>query len=259
MAAGTARGHDDGMTMIEVGDEKVHTYCAEPSGDCAGGLVLIHEIWGLADHVIDVADRFAAAGFLVLAPDLLSGVGITPETGGELQRLRSSSDAAERTLAQPRMREAMAPTHEPGYAQWAVASLSAAVDELAADSRVAGRIAVVGFCFGGTYAFALAAADDRVKAAVPFYGSPPPPEAVGEIHCPVLAFYGDQDERLMASLPDLERSMAGVGAQFTAKVYPAVGHAFFNDTIAGTYDAGVAQDAWHRTLAFLDATLEQSS
>lgn len=245
--------------MIGIGDGGLRGYCAEPTGDTAGGLVLIHEIWGLSDHIIDVADRFAEAGFLVLAPDLLSSVGITPEVGDELQRLRASDDEAERTAAQPRMRDAMAPTHDPGYAQWAVAALSTVVDTLAADSRVAGRIAVVGFCFGGSYAFALAAADERVKAAVPFYGSPPAPERVGDIHCPVLAFYGDRDERLMETLPELERAMNGAGTQFTAKVYPAVGHAFFNDTNATSYDRDVAADAWHRTLAFLDATLEQSA
>lgn len=246
------------MTMIRIGADQVTTYCAEPTGEPVGGLVLVHEIWGLSDHIEQVADRFAAAGFLVLAPDLLSSVGITAEVGDELQRLRASTDEAERTAAQPRLREAMAPTHEPDYAQWAVSTLRAAVDDLAADSRTRGRIAVVGFCFGGTYSFALAVADDRIKAAVPFYGSPPALELVADIHCPVLAIYGDQDQRLMGSLPALEQAMTAAGCQFAAKVYPGVGHAFFNDTNASTYDADAAADAWSRTLAFLDATLDQA-
>jgi len=233
----------------------VSAYVAEPEGQPRGALVLIHEIWGLVDHIRDVADRFAAQGYLVIAPDILSNAGVSPEVGDELQRLVFHSDEQTRTDAQPVLREKLAASNAPEYAAWAVAALSTAVDYLEAQPGVDGRIAVLGFCFGGGYSFALAAADPRVRAAVPFYGYPPEPTSVATIGCPVLAFYGDNDERLMSSLPALTAGMADAGVAFTAQTYEGAGHAFFNDTNSITYVPDAAADSFARALAFLRTTL----
>ena len=241
-------------TMIELADN-LTAYRAEPVGEVRGGLVLIHEIWGLVEHITDVADRFAAEGYLVIAPDILSNAGVSPEVGDELQRLVFHSDEKTRTEAQPLMREKLAASHAPEYAAWAVDVLTTAVDYLAAQPGIDGRIAVTGFCFGGGYSFALAAADPRVRAAVPFYGYPPEPDSVAAIGCPVLAFYGDADERLMASLPALTASMADAGVAFTAQTYDGAGHAFFNDTNSITYVPDAAADSFARALAFLRTSL----
>ncbi len=234
------------------------TYVAEPAGGPRGGLVLIHEIWGLVEHITDVADRLAGEGYLVLAPDILSRAGITPQVGAELLRLRTSADREEQARLQPLMRERMAPAQDPAYASWAVAALRGTVDHLAASDGVGDRIGVLGFCFGGSYSFALAAADRRIRVAIPFYGSPPDEATVAEIRCPVLAFYGDRDERLISGLPAVRERLAAAGVDFTAQVYPGVGHAFFNDTNPHTYDAGTAADAWARTLALLESELSGS-
>lgn len=239
------------MTGTRVEIAGVGVYRGEPKGAVHGGLIVIHETWGLADHITDVADRFAAEGYLVLAPDLLSGVGITPELGTEFLRLRNSEDEAERTAAQPMIRDAMAPLNAPEFAATALTRLIALVDTLAEEPAVAGRIGVTGFCFGGSYAFALAAADDRIRASAPFYGSPPDLDRVGDIHCPVHAFYGETDTRLMESLPEVTAAMTTAGVEFDAKVYPGVGHAFFNDTNPHTFDADAADDAWTQVTAFL--------
>jgi carboxymethylenebutenolidase len=228
------------------------TYVAQPDGEPRGGLVVIHEIWGLADHITDVADRVAAEGYLAMAPDLLSQAGITPQVGAELLRLRTSASPEEQARMQPVMREKMAPMQDPAYGQWAVAALQRTVDHLADSDGVGDRLGVMGFCFGGSYSFALAAADSRIRVAVPFYGSPPDQTTVGNIVGPVLAFYGETDERLMTGLPAVREQMAAAGVDFTAQVYPGVGHAFFNDTNPHTYDAGTAADAWARTLALLE-------
>jgi carboxymethylenebutenolidase len=231
-------------------------YVAEPQGEVRGGLVVIHEIWGLVDHIKDVADRFAAEGYLVVAPDLLSRAGIDAHLGLELQTIMFSPDERVRSEGQPRLREAMSAIHAPEFAAWAVPALGKAVDLLAGQPGVEGRIGVVGFCFGGTYSFALATADDRIRAAVPFYGSPPATADLARITGPVLAFYGERDERLMASLPQVTQGMRDAGADFRPHVYPNVGHAFFNDTNPRTYDEGTAEDAWRRTLAFLAESLQ---
>jgi carboxymethylenebutenolidase len=230
-------------------------YLSRPAGEARGGVIVIHEIWGLVDHIKDVADRFAAQGYIAVAPDILSHGGITPEVGNELLRLRTSADEEERTRAQPAMREKMAPMNEPGYGSWAVSALKQVVDWLEVQPEIAGRIAVTGFCFGGTYAFALAAADDRVRACAPFYGAPPQSTEFDGFACPVRAFYGEEDERLISGLPEVSRRMSEAGVDFQATVYPGTGHAFFNDTNAHAYDADAAADAWEKVNAFFATTL----
>jgi len=227
----------------------VIAYRAEPRVVPRGALVLIHEIWGLVPHIRDVADRYAAEGYLVLAPDLLSDAGITPEVGAELEALRDEPDDERRLRGQALLREKLAVAHAPEFAAEAVTRLRLVVDALAAEPGVDGRIAVTGFCFGGTYTFALAAADPRVRAAIPFYGTTPA-DAV-RISCPVLAFYGEDDPRIMAAVPQTRQDLADAGVAFTAKIYPGARHAFFNDTNATAYDPVAAGDAWARALAFL--------
>jgi carboxymethylenebutenolidase len=241
--------------LIEVNGAELTAYLATPPAQVRGGLIVIHEIWGLVDHIKDVADRFAEQGYLSMAPDLLTGVGISPVVGQELLRLRASDDAEERNRLQPLLREKMAPLQQPAYARWVVGALRDCVDHLARRLGPADRVGVVGFCFGGSYSFALAAADSRIRAAVPFYGSPPDPSEVAKIACPVLAFYGDQDARLMEGLSGVTEAMTAAGVDFTAQVYPGVGHAFFNDANPPTYDASAAADAWGRVLSFLERSL----
>jgi carboxymethylenebutenolidase len=237
--------------------EPISAYRAEPVGELRGALVLIHEIWGLVDHIKSVADRYAAEGYLVIAPDILSHGGITPEVGLEIAALMAGTDE-DRSKAQPLMREKMAPVNAPEYAAWAVGALKSVVDYLEEQPGVDGRIGVLGFCFGGSYSFALAAVDRRIRAAVPFYGSPPETAELAHLDCPVLALYGETDERLMQSLPDVTRRMHDAGVQFVSHVYERAGHAFFNDTNKATYRPEAAADAWTRSLGFLRATLAPS-
>lgn len=243
--------------MIDIDGGTLTGYRADPPAgtEIKGGLIVIHEIWGLVANIVDIADRFAAEGYIVVAPDILSHAGVTPTVGAELQAIVFHADEKVRTDAQPLLREKLSATHDPAYGAWAVASLVTYVDYLAGQPGVDGRIAVTGFCFGGSYAFALAAADPRVAASVPFYGYPPTGTVIAGIGCPLLAFYGDEDTRLMESLPELTTSMAAAGVDFTPKVYPGVGHAFFNDTNSITYREDAAQDAWGITLWFLQENL----
>jgi carboxymethylenebutenolidase len=245
--------------LIELDGGGLSAYVAEPPEAVRGGVVVIHEIWGLVDHIKDVADRLAQQGYVAVAPDLLSGIGISPEVGQELHRIRATGGAEEQTKFQPMLREKLAPMQSPEFGQSAIAALRRTVDDLAGRDNVAGRIGVLGFCFGGSYSFALATADSRIRAAVPFYGEPPQLADVGKIACPVLAFYGERDTRLTDNLPKVSKAMLEAGVDFSWEVYPGVGHAFFNDTNPHTYDPGIATDAWTRTLAFLDRSLATAS
>jgi len=228
----------------------VDAYRAEPAGPLKGGLIVIEEIWGVVPHIKAVADRFAAEGYLVLAPELLGDL-LGAANGQELMEARNDPDEARRTAAQPALRELFSGMQDPGFAAGAVAKLVKIVDALDAEPSVDGRIGVLGFCFGGTYSYALAAADQRVKAAVPFYGSAPSEEDIAKIQAPVLALYGQHDERLITALPAVEQAFAAAGKDFADHVYPDSGHAFFNDTNPHSYNAVDAEDAWRRATAFL--------
>jgi carboxymethylenebutenolidase len=236
-------------TLIKV--DEVTVYRAEPeSASPRAGLVMIHEIWGLVDHARDVAERFAAEGYLVYAPDLLSKAGTTPVLGEKLQALQGEPE--ERRLAyQPQLRAAFAPINNPDFAAATRVELKKVVDALVADLPGGTPIGVVGFCFGGNYSFDLAAHDPRISVAVPFYGRAPEASDIATIGCPVLGIYGENDGPLMETLPQLEAEFAAAGKDFTAKVYPDAGHAFFNDRNKSSYRAEQAKDAWRVTLDFL--------
>lgn len=230
-------------------------YIAQPSGAPKGALIVIHEIWGLVDHIKSIADRFAAEGYLVLAPDLLSHAGIRPDIGLELNAIMTSTDEKVRVDGQPRLREAFSIMRAPDFAAWAVDALTRCVDYLEPQPGIDGHIGVLGFCFGGTYSFALAAADSRVRVAVPFYGAPPELAAVPNIRASVLALYGRHDPSLMESLPDVQNAMVGASIDFDLHIYEQAGHAFFNDTSPNAYNAEAAADAWGRANEFLRAKI----
>lgn len=232
---------------ITIGDAPVY-HSFPDDGQKHPGLIVIEEIWGVNDHIKSVADRFAAEGFSVLSPELLPA-GLLEMLTPQIQK--DLFDPEKRNEVQPKLREAMGPIHQPEYASKTISLLKECVDYLLADEGVDGTVSVLGFCFGGSYSFHLAAQDSRIKAAVPFYGQAPSEEEIPNIKAPILAFYGDQDTNLVESLPKLKADMEKEGKAFEAVVYPNVGHAFFNDTNAHAYDAKTAQDAWAKTLAFL--------
>ena len=242
--------------FIQIDDFQV--WRAVPEGTPRGGLIVNHEIWGLVDHARDVANRFAAEGYVVYAPDLLSHAGTTPDIGEELQSIMgdtSPAGEARRSDNQPRLRAAFAPVQNPEFGAATVARLVKVVDALEKEPGVDGRIGVIGFCFGGSFAFALAAADSRIKAAVPFYGAPPSPEQMKDIRCPVLAIYGEEDENLIGAVPEVRGQMNGAGVNCTFKIYENAGHAFFNDQNSRQHEPNAAADAWKLTLAFLSEHL----
>ncbi|MEO7754005.1 MAG: dienelactone hydrolase family protein [Terracoccus sp.] len=237
-------------TMIELPQHDLVAYRADPPGEVRGAVIVIQEIWGLVDHIKDVADRVAAEGYIAIAPDLLGHVGLSPEAGQQLHGLVTGGDEQARLEAQPRLRELMGPARSPEFAAWAVPALQAVVDLLLEQDEVDGDVAVMGFCFGGSYSFALALAEPRLKGAVVFYGGFPETGDPATISCPVLALYGADDHGITDGVPDLESRMAEAGVDFSARVYTGVGHAFFNET-GPAHHTEVAADAWARTLAFL--------
>ncbi|HUA13247.1 MAG TPA: dienelactone hydrolase family protein [Candidatus Sulfotelmatobacter sp.] len=235
---------------VSVNGYDLPCYLAEPESKPKGGLIVIEEIWGLTDHIRSIADRYAAEGYIVLSPNLLA------ET--KVEKLLTPQDAQDlfnpekRNAVQPKLREITAPIYSPEFAERAKANLLAAYDYLNKMSGATDRIGVTGFCFGGTYSFQLALIQPKLKCALPFYGHADfSVEQLRQIKCPILAFYGEKDEGLITSLPELKKNMSEAGVNFEAVVYPDCGHAFFNDTNPYAYNETAAKDAWTKSLAFI--------
>ena len=207
------------------------------------GVVVIHDVWGLADHTRDVAGRLADAGFAVLAVNLYRRTP-EPKISDPGRWIRALDD---RQL---------------------LADVQAAIDFLAGHDATGGKpVGVVGFCMGGTYTILAAAACRDLAAAVPFYGmlsdahgllAPQPGETrkpntpLGVAHalrCPTLAFFGEDDAFI--PLADVRAFEAKLSDEHRVVVYPDAGHAFLNDTRADLYRPEAARDAWQQTLAWL--------
>ncbi|MGH8862312.1 MAG: dienelactone hydrolase family protein [Jatrophihabitantaceae bacterium] len=214
---------------------QAHGYLATPPSGSGPGLIVIQEWWGLDDHMAEITDRFAAEGFVALAPDLFGGAVAhdTDEAGRLMQAL--PVDQAARDLA-------------------------GAVDYLlASDAVTSSKVGAVGFCMGGGFVLQLAALQgDRIGAAVPFYGvGPAVPDQFRGITAPVQGHYGEQDGFYPVDEAREQEQQIRVesGADVEFFYYPA-GHAFHNDKDAmGTYHAEAAKQAWGRAVEFLKANL----
>lgn len=240
----------------EAGTE-IDAVLVRPEGEPRGGIVVIHEIWGLQEQTRLIAERLAGEGYVAIAPDVLSNAGVDPVSGAELERLRYEATEEEQLREQPRMREALSAARDPAYTAWAVEALRRAVDALAAEEGVEGRIAATGFCFGGSLAFQLAAADPRIRVTLPFYGRGPDRETLARIRVPILAFYGQDDEPLMEDLPRLVMDARDEDVEFQQVVYPGAQHGFFNDLNPHVYDRAAAEDARARLLAALETAFAE--
>jgi carboxymethylenebutenolidase len=195
-----------------------------------GGILVIHENKGLNDWVRSVAGRFAGIGYSALAIDLLSGQGGTA----------TFADPAAATAALGKI-----PPQE------FIANLKSGIDELG--RRVPNKkLAVVGFCMGGGQVWQLLASGvPQLAAAMPFYGpAPDNPDFSGSKDVAVLAFYGEQDQRVNATEPVAKAALEKAGLVHELVTEPNANHAFFNDT-GDRYNATAADDAWRRVQDWL--------
>ncbi|AUG81436.1 carboxymethylenebutenolidase [Kitasatospora sp. MMS16-BH015] len=217
------------------GGGTAHGHLALPPGKLGPGLVVIQEWWGLTSHIATMTERFAAEGFVALAPDLYGGT--TTHDGARAAELK-------RTLPVER----------------AARDLAGAVDFLLdLPETVGDAVGVVGFCMGGGFALTLAAQQgDRVAAAVPFYGLPGDPDFdYRGLTAHVLGHFAERDRTLPVAAVDEAAIRIGEATDLRPEIhfYPA-GHAFMNDeNPLGNYDGLQARIAWQRTLSFLWAHL----
>jgi carboxymethylenebutenolidase len=198
-------------------------------------VLIIHEWWGLNDHIKEIARRFASEGYAALAVDLYSRMG-SPVT----------KDAAEAAKLMERLQS-----------QLALKDLNASTRYLKSQPFAdPSKIAVVGFCMGGTFALTLATHNSDIKASVPFYGQVPPLDSFKYLLCPVLYIYGGQDTWITKQdVARLQQGFKDYRKPGEVAIYQDCPHAFFNDTRPDVYRPQQAADAWQRTLRFLERQL----
>jgi len=208
-------------------------YLAVPSNGKGPALVVIQEWWGLVEHIKDVCDRFAAEGFVALAPDIYHGeIAKSPDEAGKLM-MALRIDQAEKDL------------------KWAVDYL------LANAATTSNKVGIIGFCMGGALSLYAATKNSKVGACVVFYGIHPNVKPdLDNLECPVLGIYAERDGSVTpAMVHNLENELKSLGKSIEVHIYPRTDHAFFNDTRPQVYNAAASADAWQRTVEFLRVNL----
>jgi carboxymethylenebutenolidase len=219
-------------------------FLAHPDDGPHPGVVMIPDVWGLSDVYRDLARRLASEGFaiLVVDPYRKTGRGDFRDASGALAWIAQLPDGL------------------------VLETVQEAIDALAADPAVGGRkIGITGFCMGGQYALLAACTCTGLSACAPFYGmvryapdldparKPRAPlDAIVDLRCPVLGFYGAEDTIIpLADVDALRARLAASSQPSEIRVYPNAGHAFMNETRPELYRAEAASDAWRRLVPFL--------
>lgn len=217
------------MVEFPVSGGSIEGYEAVPELGRGPGVVVIQEWWGLVDHIKDVCDRFAAAGFVALAPDLYHGKTTkSPDQAGKLMMALHIDETDK--------------------------ELQGAVEYLRNHNAVTSeKIGVVGFCMGGALALYTATKNPNVGAGVVFYGGHPNVKPdLPNLHAPVLGIYAEDDGFVTPQLVrELESKLKELGKEIEVVMYPGTDHAFFNDSRPEVYNAEAAADSWRRTVEFL--------
>jgi len=228
--------HSEWVTLKHDG-RSVETFVVYPESKGKTPVVLIiHEIFGMSDWVQELADEVAAAGYIAVAPDLLSGMG---PNGGR------TSDFAE-----GKSMEAISHLNP----DQVTADLNAAADYAMKIPASNGKLFVGGFCWGGSQTFRFATNRGDLSAAFVFYGGPPEKDAMARIKAPVYGFFAGNDARIGAMIPDAIVQMKAAGKAFEPVNYDGAGHGFMRAgeaPDAKDADKKARADAWVRWKSLL--------
>jgi carboxymethylenebutenolidase len=215
-------------------NREVNSFIAYPEvKDKATTVVVIHEIFGLTDWVRSVADQLAEAGYIAIAPDLLSG---SAPNGGGTSELGGGDGVRKAISSLP--------------ADQITADLNAVADYVAKLPASNGKVVVAGFCWGGGQTFRFATNNKKIKGGFSFYGPPPESENdLARIECPVYGFYGGNDARINAMIPKASESMKKAGKTYEPVTYEGAGHGFMRAGEAPDANAAnkkAHDEAWQR-------------
>lgn len=196
---------------VKSGDRDLHAFVAFPEvSEKTLSVIVIHENQGLTDWVRSFADQLASKGYLVIAPDLLSGY----------------SESYDKTSDFPSSDEARKGIYNLDQDQ-VTSDLKAVKEFIKKQPSASGKVVVAGFCWGGSQSFRLATNDAEIKAALVFYGSPPSnQEDINKISAPVYGFYGENDQRINSTIEPTAEMMKKAGKTYDYRIYKGVGHAY---------------------------------
>lgn len=236
----TTPRHDEWVTIDSAG-RQLHAYVVYPqSSKKTGAVMVIHENRGLTDWVRTVADQLAERGYLAIAPDLLSG---SAPNGGRTSDFATSDAAREAISKLPR--------------EQVLADLAATAKYVRALPSANGKLAVMGFCWGGGRTWDAANTVDNLAVAMPFYGTGPTgDEGVTGIEAPVYGFYGGDDARVNATIDPSKALMDKHGKKYEPVIYPGAGHAFMRlgeEANATEANRKAREASWERLLLLLRA------
>lgn len=228
--------HGEWLTIKHDG-RSVETFVVYPESKAKAPVALvIHEIFGLTDWVQNVADEFAAAGYIALAPDLLSGMG---PNGGRTPDFPAGGVGPAIGKLDPNQ---------------ITADLNAVADYGLKLPAAANKFSVAGFCWGGGQTFRFATNRAGLTAALVFYGPPPTKDAMAKITAPVYGFYGGNDMRINATIPETQDAMKAAGKTYEPVTYEGAGHGFMRAgeaPDASDANAKARTEAWTRIKSIL--------
>jgi carboxymethylenebutenolidase len=209
-------------------------YLARPKSGGGPGVIVIQEWWGLVPHIEDVTERFAAEGFVALAPDLYHGEKATgPDQAGKLMMAMNIEQTEK--------------------------DLRGAIQFLQQQPGVAGsKVGTVGFCMGGALSLFAASKNPDVGACVVFYGGHPKAQPdLANLQAPVLGIWAGKDGFVTPDVvAQLDEQLTKLGKRHEFHTYPNADHAFFNDTRKEVHDPAASADAWQRTIEFFRRELK---
>lgn len=227
------------MVQYPSGDKMIPAYLSHPKkGHHPPAILVIHEVFGLNDHIKSICDRLAAEGYAALAPDLFVRAETPPpKDASDMAALRKAASSIPPEVA--------------------IKDMQAALDHLKTIKEVRRRFASIGFCMGGGFSYQLATHTKDLAGAAIFYGRTPL-ELVPQVSCPLLGSFGELDQGIPPEkVKEFEQALMKAGKSADIKIYPGAKHGFFNDTRPEAYNAQAAADAWQRTLKFFREHLRQ--
>jgi carboxymethylenebutenolidase len=199
----------------------------------SAAVILIHEWWGINEHMRDIAARYAREGYICIAPDLFRGkTASNPQEAAKLMNelpLDDGTNTIKRAIEESRERYGVE------------------------------KFGITGYCMGGTFALRAACLNDALSAAAPFYGDIPEEEVLSQLKVPTLFIAGERDGWITPEkVEGLKEAAREHGLPIEAVSYDA-DHAFFNDTRPEVYDAEASADAWQRVLKLFGETLRRDA
>ncbi|HET7657580.1 MAG TPA: dienelactone hydrolase family protein [Bacillales bacterium] len=238
-------------------------------------VIVLQEIWGVDDHIQDVTERYAKAGYVAFSPDLYAKNGEREPVfaADRVEAVKSFLNSVPPTVwhnqEQLQAELGKLPDEQGKQIQETLGALFGGLDPANYKDQLVEsasflredyeksrgqKIGSVGFCMGGALSALLAGTDEKLAGAVIFYGRPPKEEVIEGIQCPVLGFYGELDPNISNHIPELAETMKKHRKSFDYKIYKGAQHAFFNDTRA-SYNADASRDAFARVLTFFNEQL----